>query len=169
MSGTKAPKGAFVRTKTTVVHGGPGRPQFIIERSSWPVPRTQPAPRTSMAYVIISCMHRLIAVLLLLLMPVQFAFAAAAPYCAMEKVETPPHLGHHEHVDDTVPAQEDGKGDASLPDNCSICHLASAQPTCSTPSPGAPAQAALPRARPDDRQPQHLVEPTERPPLTSLA
>ena len=120
-----------------------------------------------MAYVIISRMHRLIAVLLLLIMPVQFAFAVAAPYCAMEKVETPPHFGHHEHVVNTAP--DDGKGDASLPDNCSICHLASAQPTCSTPLPGAPAQAALPRASTDDRQPQHLVEPTERPPLTSLA
>ena len=122
-----------------------------------------------MAYVIITRMHRVIAVFLLLLMPVQFAFAAAAPYCAMEKTEVATHFGHHEHVDDTGPLQERGKGDASLPDDCGICHLASAQLTCSSLSSDPPAQSALPRAWPDDRQPQHLVEPTERPPLIQLA
>lgn len=114
-------------------------------------------------------MRRVIAIFLLLLMPVQFAFAAAAPYCALEKVETQVHFGHHEHGDNVIPVPDDRKSDSTSPDDCGICHLASAQTPASAASTGVVRQAALPHPLPDGRRPQHIQEPTERPPRTSLA
>ena len=102
-------------------------------------------------------------------MPVQFAFAAAAPYCALEKAEAPVHFGHHEHPDDVAPAPVDSKDDAGTPDNCGVCHLGSAQTPASMASIAELPRAESLRALPDDRQPQHLQEPSERPPRASLA
>lgn len=114
-------------------------------------------------------MRRLFAILLLLLMPVQFAFAAAAPYCAMEKIETPTHFGHHEHADNAGPSEADGKDGLKVTADCEICHLASAQTPAAVALVVGLTQAALVRALPNDRQPQHLQEPSERPPRFSLA
>lgn len=114
-------------------------------------------------------MRRLVALFLLLLLPLQFAFAAAAPYCAMEKVETPTHFGHHDHVADAALAQDEGKNDSSVSGDCGICHLASAQTAPSDASANPEAHAALVKALPDLRRPQHVQEPSERPPRSTLA
>jgi hypothetical protein len=113
-------------------------------------------------------MRRLIAIVLLLLLPVQFAFAAAAPYCALEKSEAPVHFGHHEHPDDVPPATSDDKDEGGNSDDCSICHFASAQPPASIAATAFSQPPSL-ESLPNDRQPQHLQEPSERPPRTSLA
>ena len=114
-------------------------------------------------------MRRLFALLLLLLMPVQFAFAAAAPYCALEKAEVAAHFGHHEHPDAPAPAKDDGKDRSPIADDCGVCHLGSAQAPLSIAATFTLIQAELMRAALDHQRPHHLQEPTDRPPRTSLA
>ena len=42
-------------------------------------------------------MRRLIAIFLLALLPLQFSWAAVAPYCGHEEQVDAAHFGHHEH------------------------------------------------------------------------
>lgn len=111
-------------------------------------------------------MTRFFSLLLMLLLPLQFSFAAAAAYCVDEKPEVSAHFGHHDHTDastDSADDANDGKAD------CEVCHLACAkvQPTAfvSTvaPEPQAPL-FFLP-----DPSPQHEPEPSDRPPIVSAA
>jgi hypothetical protein len=71
-------------------------------------------------------MYRLVALLFALLLPLQFAWGAAAAYCQHETtIETSKHFGHHEHVhkaDAKKPADSKLVGD----NDCSACHA-----TCS--------------------------------------
>ena len=114
-------------------------------------------------------MRRFFALFLLLLLPLQFAFAAAAPYCALEKVKVASHFGHHEHSDASAPEPADDGSEKWKLDDCGVCHLGSGQVHPSVASiPALPLGGTL-RPLPDGRQPQHLQEPTERPPRTSLA
>lgn len=116
-----------------------------------------------------SSVRRVFALLLLLLLPLQFAFAVAAPYCALEKVTVASHFGHHEHPD--APASKPAKhgSEQGKVHECGICHLGSVQvhPAVAL-IPALPAASTL-GAPPADRRPQHLQEPTERPPRPSLA
>lgn len=114
-------------------------------------------------------MRRLLALLLLVLMPLQLAFAAAAPYCALEKIEAPAHFGHHAHPDAPTQAPDEGDDGGSLAEECGICHLASTQTPASEAGVVAPVQAAPVSTRPDERRAQHLQEPSEHPPRDSLA
>ena len=78
-------------------------------------------------------MRRWIFLLLLAVLPLQFAQGAAAAYCAHEKAVTNKHVGHHEH-------EHQGAGMASSTDvdsiddtgaadpDCEYCHLGCAQP-----------------------------------------
>lgn len=73
-------------------------------------------------------MRRWFVVLLLVVVQVQLAWAAAAPYC---KHETSPaaadHIGHHEHQHDAGPGSgstDDSSGWADTLDaDCAFCHL----------------------------------------------
>lgn len=113
---------------------------------------------------------RRFAIFLLVLLPLQFAFAAAAPYCALEKAQVSAHFGHHQHSDSSTPepTTDDGQGSAKV-DDCGICHLGSAQAHFAVASAPALPQAKRGLVLPDKREPQHLQEPTERPPRPSLA
>ena len=75
-------------------------------------------------------MRRFLLIFMMVLLPLQWSWAAAASVCAHESGKS--HFGHHEHKhgDDSASAQGDGeKGDgASLgahPD-CHVCHGAGA-------------------------------------------
>lgn len=74
-------------------------------------------------------MRRLLLLLLAVLLPCQFAWAAAAAYCGHEGPDAPWHIGHHVHVHDagkTVAKggqQEDAKP-GTLDNDCSFCHAA---------------------------------------------
>ena len=114
-------------------------------------------------------MRRFFALFLLLLLPLQFAFAAAASYCALEMVKVASHFGHHEHPDAPAPEPADDGGDKVKLHDCGICHLSCGQVHSSVASVLAMPIVATTNALPDDRQPQHLQEPTERPPRTPLA
>ena len=70
----------------------------------------------------------MLAILLLLVMPLQFSWAAVAAYCEHEEQTDSQHLGHHEHqahgvadtqLDDGNPEQ---KASASSDIDCGHCH-----------------------------------------------
>jgi len=83
-------------------------------------------------------MRRFVAILLLMVLSVQFSWAAAAGYCEHEQDATPQHIGHHEHqhpqgesVVDKLPVDapdEDGsKKPAGGHADCAYCHLSAAK------------------------------------------
>lgn len=83
-------------------------------------------------------MRRFVAILLLMVLSVQFSWAAAASYCEHEQDATPQHIGHHEHQHaqaepglDKSPADapdEDGSKKATgAHADCAYCHLSAAK------------------------------------------
>jgi hypothetical protein len=83
-------------------------------------------------------MRRFVAILLLLVLSVQFSWAAAASYCEHEKDATPQHIGHHEHEHSQAEPEVD-KSPVDAPDedgsnkatgahaDCAYCHLSAAK------------------------------------------
>lgn len=72
-------------------------------------------------------MRRIVMLCLVLLLPVQWTWAAAAAYCTHETSSTAQHLGHHEHKHR---ADTSGKTSASklvVDDDCTLCHLSGLQ------------------------------------------
>lgn len=70
-------------------------------------------------------MRRWLAILLLMFMPLQQAWAAISVYCQHESEAAANHLGHHEHRHQH--ASDDGGGDAGpkgLHADCGVCHAA---------------------------------------------
>jgi hypothetical protein len=77
-------------------------------------------------------MKRALLILLMLLLPLQFSFAAASAYCADETVKNAEHFGHHEHngaelmkkaeVHSDTNSIEKSAGDS----DCHFCHSACA-------------------------------------------
>lgn len=87
-------------------------------------------------------MRRLLLVFLSILLPLQFAWAGAAAYCAHESADQPAamtsHFGHHshEHKADQHESGKTGGKSVKLPDaDCTACHspvrtACSANSTC---------------------------------------
>ena len=72
-------------------------------------------------------MRRWLVVLMLLVLPLQFAWAAAAPYCAHEATTAAgKHPGHHQHLHqgggDAANADDDGAGNGAKHTDCATCH-----------------------------------------------
>lgn len=88
-------------------------------------------------------MKRWLVVLLALLLPVQFAWAGAAAYCAHETdASRTQHFGHHEHVHKA--AAEKPAGAKSLGDNdCGTCHAGSALLEATTSTSALPASSIV--------------------------
>ncbi|WP_332877392.1 cation efflux protein, CzcI family [Massilia sp. S19_KUP03_FR1] len=93
-------------------------------------------------------MKRLLLILLMLILPVQYAWSAAAVYCQHEQ-NAPVHFGHHAHQHDAKPGEPDGHGKVKVKGadaDCEYCHLfshASFVPFASRPAvPAARAQVA---------------------------
>lgn len=105
---------------------------------------------------------------MLLALPLQFAWAAAAPYCAHEAAaHAVKHPGHHQHVhqDDGVPATGDGDdgGPAANHIDCASCHTGAA---ATLPPPAAePSRAPrdVRRDEPPSRYRSHTPAVPERP------
>lgn len=89
-------------------------------------------------------MRRWLTILLLFVLPVQFAWSAAAAYCQHEQVPANTHIGHHVHEHEGAAdagSKASGKhlGDKSasksiklVGDNdCGYCHLSLAKPLVS--------------------------------------
>lgn len=74
--------------------------------------------------------RRLVALLILFLLPLQLGFAAAAEYCEIEKADTGRHFGHHV---DLPKHKADSPGKSSDGDSgCGFCKLGCAQAQAST-------------------------------------
>lgn len=69
---------------------------------------------------------RLLIILMLLALPLQFSWAAAAVYCQHEEASTTQHFGHHEHKHDAEADQQIEKSSLSkLHKDCGYCHAVS--------------------------------------------
>ena len=75
-------------------------------------------------------MRRVIFVLLLLILPIQFSWSAASGYCRHETGVAAEHFGHHEHRHNAARGDlaKDTKSTAtdSADNDCSVCHLSAA-------------------------------------------
>ena len=72
-------------------------------------------------------MRRLIAVLMLALLPFQFSWSAVAAYCMHESsTSQSQHLGHHEHQHEAKggngQAEKSSQGADAFDVDCSVCH-----------------------------------------------
>lgn len=76
-------------------------------------------------------MRRWLAVLLLVLLPLQFSWAAVADYCMHESSETADHVGHHDHeshshgaaqADAEAKTKTDDGSSSTATVDCSHCH-----------------------------------------------
>lgn len=108
--------------------------QFSAEwpKSEWwrvkftPIVQVKHSPKFVAATL--SCMRRWFAILMLVLLPFQFTWAAVASYCGHERGVAAQHFGHHEHQHhaDSGAAQADGDGSGkTLGGNdfdCANCH-----------------------------------------------
>ena len=71
-------------------------------------------------------MRKFLALLVLLILPLQVSFAVAAEYCEIEKNDSGQHFGHHSHdgaQDKKEPTPKNGKADK----NCAFCQLGCSQ------------------------------------------
>jgi len=71
-------------------------------------------------------MRKFLAIFLLVLLPLQFSWAAVAGYCQHEAGATANHPGHHTHDHQAADLHESGKdGTAStgVHHDCATCHL----------------------------------------------
>ncbi|MGV3655567.1 MAG: DUF2946 family protein [Noviherbaspirillum sp.] len=108
---------------------------------------------------------KLLLILLLTILPLQYSWAAAAVYCQHGQ-EHAAHFGHHSHHHDGQPGKSDGDGQGGLKQfhsDCEVCHffgqapLAAAMPVVGLPEP------PVFRAPPHDRFTSHVEEGPRRP------
>ena len=75
-------------------------------------------------------MRRFVLICMVLLLPVQWTWAAAAAYCTHETGAAVQHVGHHEHKHQADRGDQGGKkaaANATVDDDCSVCHLSGLQ------------------------------------------
>lgn len=80
--------------------------------------------------------RRLVLLFLLAVLPLQFAWGAAAAYCGHEKAPSAGHFGHHSHQHQAKAESDSGsaaKKASVLADDldCAFCHLGCVQPCAS--------------------------------------
>lgn len=111
--------------------------------------------------------RRVIFILLLAILPVQFTWAAATAYCRHESGEATKHFGHHEHQHHATKDGESKGGKAassSLADSdCSVCQLGAAQPVPSSAANIPVTGTAPPRFALSARYESHIPSGPERP------
>ena len=106
-------------------------------------------------------LRRALLVLLLVLLPAQFAWAAVSSYCQHE-AGAAPHLGHHEHqhkADERASGGQSGPAGGAWDPDCGTCHAAGLAFACAARSATVlkprgsvfPLLSALPRFSPADR------------------
>jgi len=105
-------------------------------------------------------MFRLVALLLALLLPLQFAWGAAAAYCPHEAApRVAGHFGHHEHVHkDAADAKQPAGGKQLVDNDCASCHAAGSAIAADATQGPAPALAV-----------RRVAFPTSPPPTSAFA
>jgi hypothetical protein len=83
-------------------------------------------------------MLRWLTLVLLFVLPLQFAWSAAAAYCQHEEAPATAHVGHHSHVHQGGKSGDDGvsheaskaskAGKLAADNDCGYCHLSFAKP-----------------------------------------
>jgi hypothetical protein len=84
-------------------------------------------------------MRRWLTLLLLVMLPLQFTWAAAAAYCQHEQAPAARHMGHHEHEHPGAQGEQQQGKKAADPDatkaakvfgdtDCGYCQLSAAKP-----------------------------------------
>lgn len=75
-------------------------------------------------------MRRWLSILILVMLPFQFSWAASASYCQHETSKLASHFGHHEHKHQGAKVKSGGseRSDVgnklgALDDDCALCHL----------------------------------------------
>jgi hypothetical protein len=71
-------------------------------------------------------MKRYLAIFLLVLLPLQFSWAAMASHCQHETVVTVQHPGHHSHEHSSAEhpeTVENADSSAAIDHDCATCHL----------------------------------------------
>jgi hypothetical protein len=71
-------------------------------------------------------MKRYLAIFLLVLLPLQFSWAAVAGFCQHETAVSAKHPGHHSHDQASADPQETGQKaepSAGMDHDCAICHM----------------------------------------------
>ena len=84
-------------------------------------------------------MKRIVVLLALFILPLQYSWAALSVYCGHETSGSAQHFGHHYHPQHQSLDDKDGAGDAAgfTHADCGLCHLAhsyAVQPTSPAPS-----------------------------------
>ncbi|NBP35951.1 MAG: hypothetical protein EBV01_11175 [Betaproteobacteria bacterium] len=72
-------------------------------------------------------MKKFLVIFMLVMLPLQFSWAAVAGYCQHEGGATAKHLGHHSHDHKSATsesADNDSSMSAALDHDCATCHLA---------------------------------------------
>lgn len=82
-------------------------------------------------------MNRTLLIFLLMLLPLQFSWAAVASYCQHETEVNTQHIGHHAATHDarndssSADTDTDAKTDSKLSDaDCDVCHFSCTKPVC---------------------------------------
>ncbi len=121
-------------------------------------------------------MRRWLALILLVLLPLQATWAAAARYCEHAAGAGATHVGHHDHGahGHATPAADDtgAEGDAPTSDtapDCGHCHGLGSGLVDRAATAWAPQVADAPAAPADRRQADHAPEQPERPQWARLA
>lgn len=68
-------------------------------------------------------MKRLVLMLMMLMMPLQFTWAAVNAYCQHETSAAAQHFGHHDHKH-AQSAEKDDSTPGKVHSDCGYCHLA---------------------------------------------
>ena len=115
----------------------------------------------------ISAVRRFFFLVLLLILPFQFAWAAATGYCLHETGEARKHFGHHEHQHRTAQdgVSKDSKAPSSLgaDNDCGVCQFSAAQLVPVTQTDLAITSTEPPRFAYGARYDSHIPSGPERP------
>jgi hypothetical protein len=114
-------------------------------------------------------MRRVLVFILLILMPLQFSFAAAAVYCETETQMAAEHFGHHDHEGPAAPLANGDEPAPGAESDCDVCHLACAKFKSEALTVLVFDLGTPPATRILLPSPQNAPEPCDRPPIVSAA
>jgi hypothetical protein len=111
-------------------------------------------------------MRRLVLICMMLLLPVQWTWAAAASFCAHETGLASKHFGHHEHHHKAAAgdASKDGESSpAGLDMDCGYCHLSGSLWVASVQTQSMSLTETAPPTQDPPPRGSHLTSGPERP------
>ena len=114
-------------------------------------------------------MKRFFAILLILVLPLQFSFASASAYCADEAKVTVEHYGHHAHEGEQLPPDPESTKKSAGDTECGACHLGCAKLQTAILTLGTPDSILPGEVAPLLSVAQYQPSPLQRPPIASLA